>query len=446
MILFSAALKNELARCKKELTDALALRETLDRSQAIIEFLPNGTILHANANFLQTMGYRLEEIVGQHHRLFCEEALTNSSEYQQFWARLAKGEFIRERFLRLDSQRRDVWLEATYNPIHDANGQVAKVIKLATNITTSLVKQHEQDAMIAALSRSMAVIEFNPAGEVLAANENFLSVMGYSKQEIMGQHHRKFCAKGEADSHRYQQFWQQLNSGQYVSGRFERRNRHGQVVWLEASYNPVFDTRGKLYKIVKFAADITANVLAQKAESESAYLAYETAQKTDAEARAGAGIVNSTVDVVQGIAIELNQAAERIAAVSQQSDAIKTIVQSIRGIADQTNLLALNAAIEAARAGEQGRGFAVVADEVRNLAVRTTLATEEIVKVVTHNHELAQDAVASMRDSCAKVDQGVLLAHEAGQAIEGIRAGAQRVVTAIQNLAHKDRSDLTHSS
>ncbi|MDH1161044.1 methyl-accepting chemotaxis protein [Pseudomonas otitidis] len=175
-------------------------------------------------------------------------------------------------------------------------------------------------------------------------------------------------------------------------------------------------------------------MLEQQAESEAAHVAYDTARQTDAEAQGGAEVVNRTVALVQGIAGELNHAAERIGAVSQQSDVINSIVQSIRGIADQTNLLALNAAIEAARAGEQGRGFAVVADEVRNLAARTARATEEIVEVVKRNHELAQEAVSSMRESCDKVDQGVQLANEAGRAIQSIQDGAQRVVDTIQRF------------
>lgn len=195
MILFSAALKNELARCQDELATARALRDALDRSQAIIEFLPDGTIVAANDNFLRTMGYRLDEISGRHHRLFCEPTLADSAEYRRFWQRLAQGEFIRERFLRLDKQGHDVWLEATYNPVRDASGRVTKVIKLATDISANLLHEHEEDAIINALNRSMAVIEFNPAGEVVTANENFLAVTGYRTQDVVGKHHRIFCSR-----------------------------------------------------------------------------------------------------------------------------------------------------------------------------------------------------------------------------------------------------------
>ncbi|MFZ2319024.1 MAG: methyl-accepting chemotaxis protein, partial [Pseudomonas sp.] len=210
--------------------------------------------------------------------------------------------------------------------------------------------------------------------------------------------------------------------------------RNGQPIWLRATYNPVFDARGKLYKVVKFASDVTEQVQHQEAESRAARIAYDTALQTDATAQQGAQVVQHTVEVMQGIAGELNRAAEGISAVSEQSEMISSIVQTIRGIAEQTNLLALNAAIEAARAGEQGRGFAVVADEVRSLAGRTSQATVEIVEVVRRNHELAQGAVNSMDASKDKAEQGVHLANEAGAVILEIQEGARRVVDAISQF------------
>ncbi|PZQ28860.1 MAG: pili assembly chaperone, partial [Ectopseudomonas oleovorans] len=219
------------------------------------------------------------------------------------------------------------------------------------------------------------------------------------------------------------------------SGRFQRVNRNGDIVWLSATYNPVFDASGRLYKVVKFARDITPQVQQQQAESDAAKLAYEISQRTDDSARHGAEVISETVTMVRGIADELSRAAEGISAVSQQSEMISSIVQTIRGIAEQTNLLALNAAIEAARAGEQGRGFAVVADEVRSLAARTAQATVEIVEVVKRNHELAQDAVDNMQSSQHKVEQGVALVNQAGQVIEEIQSGARQVVDAVRQFA-----------
>ncbi len=433
--MFNTQLKQQLAACQQQLAESQARREAVDRSMAVIEFQPDGTIVTANDNFLATMGYRLEEIHGQHHRLFCQPGYAASAEYQRFWQRLASGEFIRERFLRLNKAGQQVWLEASYNPVRDTGGRVTRVLKMATNITAQMIGEQEQNSLINAINRSMATIEFNPQGEVLAANDNFLSVMGYRLEDIRGKHHRLFCERSESESAEYRQFWERLNRGEFFSGRFKRVNRQGATVWLRATYNPVFDHQGRLYKVVKFANDVTAQVQQQEAESRAARLAYDTSLHTDQTAQQGAQVVQRTVEVMQGIAGELNRAADGISAVSQQSEMISSIVQTIRGIAEQTNLLALNAAIEAARAGEQGRGFAVVADEVRSLAARTAQATVEIVEVVKRNHELAQDAVDNMQSSQHKVEQGVALVNQAGQVIEEIQSGARQVVDAVRQFA-----------
>ena len=432
--MFNSHLKQTLAHCQLQLADASATLAALDRSMALIEFQPDGTILNANSNFLSLMGYTLAEVRGQHHRLFCEPGQSSSREYSEFWRRLASGEFVSERFLRRDKQGREIWLEASYNPVLGASGRVEKVVKIAADISAQVRMEQEQNSLINAINRSMAMIEFNLQGEVLTANDNFLNTMGYRLEDIRGKHHRLFCNREEADSAGYKNFWAQLNRGEYVSGRFQRVGRNGQPIWLRATYNPVFDSNGKLYKVVKFATDVTEQVQHQEAESRAARIAYDTALQTDATAQQGAQVVQHTVEVMQGIAGELNRAAEGISAVSEQSEMISSIVQTIRGIAEQTNLLALNAAIEAARAGEQGRGFAVVADEVRSLAGRTSQATVEIVEVVRRNHELAQGAVNSMDASKDKAEQGVRLANEAGAVILEIQEGARRVVDAISQF------------
>ena len=402
---------------------------------ALIEFQPDGTILSANRNFLKVMGYSVEEIQSRHHRLFCTPKYANSAAYQSFWSRLGNGEFINDRFLRLDKQGRELWLEASYNPVRDTTGRVIKVVKIATDVTAQVQKEQEQESQIKAINRSMATIEFNRQGEVVSANENFLAVMGYRLEEIVGKHHRLFCERSEIESPDYCQFWERLNQGEFFSGSFKRLNNQGRAVWLRATYNPVFDANGDLYKIVKYASDITDQVLQQETESRAARMAYETSLKTDDTAHEGARVVQDTVDVMQSLADELNHAAEGVNAVSQQSEIISSIVQTIRGIAEQTNLLALNAAIEAARAGDQGRGFAVVADEVRNLAARTSQATVKIVEVVQHNRELATGAVARMEASKDKAEQGVKLAGEAGQVILDIQDSARQVVQAISHFA-----------
>jgi methyl-accepting chemotaxis protein len=421
----------EIQRFSCALSEANAKLAAVSRSMAMIEFTPEGIVLDANDNFCRAMGYSAEEVHGKHHRIFCEEAFYRSEEYAKLWRDLARGEPVGGTFLRLNKQGKEVWLEASYMPVFGPDRQVKSVIKVATDISDRVYKEHEEESMLAAIGRSMAVIEFTPEGKVITANDNFLKTMHYSLNEVIGQHHSLFCHRAESESQAYKAFWASLNRGEYHSHRFERKDKHGHTVFLEASYNPLFDAKGRLYKVVKFASDITEQVTTLQTAAESAH---STSVQNDACAQKGSQVVQQTVQIIQDISRDLNEAAQSIDAVSKQSDIIGTIVQTIRGIADQTNLLALNAAIEAARAGDHGRGFAVVADEVRSLAARTSQATVEIVDVVRKNHDLSMSAVTSMQSSLSRTGLGVELANEAGEVILEIQQGSRHVVDAISQF------------
>ena len=237
--------------------EAKAVLNALDRSMAIIEFKPNGDILNANRNFCDAMGYDLSEIKGRHHSIFVDPAYAASSDYTAFWVKLGQGEHDAREYKRFAKGGREVWIQASYNPVIDSKGRVLKVVKAATDITVEKLKAAEVQSKLSAISRVQAVIEFTLDGHIIDANDNFLSVMGYALEEIRGRHHRMFVEKAEAQSQAYQDFWAKLNKGEYVSASFRRLGKGGKDVWIQASYNPVFDMNDRPTKVVKYANDIS---------------------------------------------------------------------------------------------------------------------------------------------------------------------------------------------
>ena len=238
--------------------------DAINRVQAVIEFTVEGTILTANNNFLQAMGYTLDEIQGRHHRLFVEESYAASEEYKQFWATLNRGEFQTGEFKRLGKGGREIWIQASYNPIFDDEGNVVKVVKFATDVTEQKLQAADSKGQIEAIDKSQAVIEFNLDGTIKTANENFCKTLGYSFEEIQGKHHRIFVEQSYGASEEYAEFWKALNRGEFQAGEYKRIGKGGQEVWIQATYNPISDLNGKPFKVVKFATDITEAKALQK--------------------------------------------------------------------------------------------------------------------------------------------------------------------------------------
>ncbi|KTB85138.1 chemotaxis protein [Pseudomonas syringae pv. syringae PD2766] len=435
--MFGNKSKAELTAMKAEVDTLKGLTNALERSMAVVEMDLDGKILRANDNFLATMGYRPEDIAGKTHRDFCEPDMLRSREYADLWASLRAGKFISGKFKRLNKSGHNVWLEASYNPVSDAQGNVFKVVKYALDVTSQVMLENETRSKLAAVDRAMAICEFDPAGNVIAANSNFLNVMGYALNEIKGKHHRSFCEPSLVNSPEYTDFWRKLNHGEFVGGQFKRIGKNGRVVWLEATYNPVFDVEGKLYKVVKFASDISARVEKQDADAHGASRAYHISAETEKVAEQGTLVIQDTAREMRQIAENIGASAKLVSQLGDRSEQITAIVNTIRGIADQTNLLALNAAIEAARAGDQGRGFAVVADEVRQLAGRTSGSTTEIAEMIGKILAETREAVASMSATQEGANRGVTLADQAGQVIVQIRDGASDAVEAVSMFANR---------
>ncbi len=411
-------------------SDLQAKIDALDKSQAVIEFNIDGTILAANANFLSAVGYTLEEVQGKHHSMFVSPQDRESPAYRTFWNELSRGVFQSAQYRRVGKGGREIWIQATYNPILDAAGTAHKVVKFCTDITQQKVQMADLEGQISAINKSNAVIHFNLDGTIIDANANFLGAVGYSLGEIKGQHHRMFVTDNDRTSTQYRQFWEALNRGEFQGGEYHRVGKGGREIWLQATYNPIVGPSGKPYKVVKFCTDISAQVKLKAAikqtididlglvsqsisdMADQASTAALSSSQTSANVQAVASAAEELVYSVQEIARRVDEASQItnkavdlgrktndiVGGLATSADRIGQVVGLINTIASQTNLLALNATIEAARAGEAGKGFAVVATEVKALAGQTAKATAEIAAQIDTVQAGTTDAVAAIHD------------------------------------------------
>ncbi|WP_152385171.1 methyl-accepting chemotaxis protein [Achromobacter sp. GbtcB20] len=389
--------------------DLLGQIDAIHKSQAVIEFDLNGHILTANQNFLDTMGYVLDEIQGQHHRMFIAPQERGSAQYAAFWERLGQGAHDSGRYRRIRKDGSDVWLQASYNPIFDKRGQPLKVIKYATDITEQQHRQADSEGQLAAISKVQAIIEFELDGTIMRANDLFLNAVGYRADEVLGRHHSMFVPADEARSTAYKDFWRRLRNGEHDTGQYMRLGKGGRQVWIEASYNPIFDAQGWPFKVVKFATDITKRFTA----AQTLQVAVQGLTENAERARQANSLAQDASRVAETGGDTMREVVATMEAITGSSRRISGVIGVMDGIAFQTNILALNAAVEAARAGEHGKGFAVVASEVRNLAQSSAAAAKEIKALIT--------------TSVAQVEGGAVHVQSAGGTMEGIVASSRRV-------------------
>ncbi|WP_044563049.1 PAS domain-containing methyl-accepting chemotaxis protein [Azospirillum sp. B4] len=451
-------------------SDAKAILEAVNRSQAIIEFKMDGTIITANGNFQKFMGYTLAEIQGRHHSMFVDADYRSSEEYRNFWASLNRGEFQTAEFKRLAKGGREVWLQATYTPVIGAGGKPVKVIKMASDITARRQRNDDLRSQLKAIHKSQAVIEFDMDGIVLTANENFLNAMGYGLAEIQGRHHSMFVDDAVKASAEYKRFWAALGRGEFQAAEYKRLGKGGKPVWIQATYNPIFDISGKPYKVVKFATDITNQVQArdrraatQKVISQDLSGLAGAMNVTDEQvshASNAAMICSGNVQAIAGGATELVASIEEISrqmaeASKISEDAVRQtdltnasvtgllnaaqrigeVVKLISDIASQTNLLALNATIEAARAGEAGKGFAVVATEVKALANQTAKATGEIAEQISTVQLATTDSARAIQGIGGIINRINAISGAMAAAVEEQNAVARDISRNMQTAA-----------
>jgi methyl-accepting chemotaxis protein len=379
-------------------SDAKAILDAMQRSQAIIEFDMQGKILTANENFCRALGYALSEIVGQHHRLFVDPQDAASSDYREFWARLGRGEYDSRQYKRIGKGGREIWIEASYNPVFKGS-KPFKVIKFATDITAAKLKSAEDAGKIDAISRAQAVIEFTPNGDIMNANENFLSTVGYQLSEIQGKHHSMFCEQAHARSDDYRAFWAKLRSGQFVADEFKRIGKGGKEVWIQASYNPIFGLNGSVIKVVKFATDVTSRVNNSQELAEALHdLANGNLDHT---------IGKPFIPALENLRLSFN-------------DSVDKLKQAMRAV------------------GTNAQAIAAGSSEIRSAAEDLSRRTEQQAASIEETAAALEEITTTVTDSSRR-------AEEAGKLVAQTKLGAERSSDVVRN-AVKAMGEIENSS
>nr|WP_166636775.1 methyl-accepting chemotaxis protein [Lysobacter terrigena] len=387
----------------RALLEARSLLAAVDRAQAIIEFDLDGTIRQANANFLAAVGYELDDITGRHHRLFVDDAYAASKEYSEFWSALRRGELRAGRFRRIAKSGAPIWIEASYNPVFDENGTPYKVVKFATDITAKMREAADFAGQMAAISKAQAVIEFDLDGNVLTANENFCATTGYSLDEVRGKHHAMFLEAAETKSDAYAAFWANLRAGRFDSGRYRRVGKAGNEIWIQASYNPIFDGDGKPWKVVKYATDVTDQVKQARA------LADAVASVGDVVSAASQGDLRSRVRL-----------DGQAGAIAELCNGVNALLDSMATVVSQV----------AAASGEVHAAAREIAAGNEDLSVRTERQAASLEETASSMEELA----STVRGTAENARRGNQLALDAVQVAEDGRAAVAQMVQAMSRI------------
>lgn len=441
----------------------------LDASQALIAFDLDGKVVTANKTFLDALGYRLDEIRGRHHSMFVDSAERESDNYRRFWEALRRGEFQAAEYKRIGKGGREVWIQASYNPLIGRNGKLTGVFKCAVDITAQKLRNADFEGKLRALDRSQGIIEFNLDGTIITANLNFLAVVDYALDEVAGRPHAMFVDATERDSAAYRAFWDALRRGEYQQAEYKRIARGGREVWIQATYNPVRDASERLVKVVKFATDVTEAVQDRLRRAElqrgidrdldgvadsvsrasqqamgAASAAEQASGNTQSVAAGAEELAASVCEISQqvnralavtGRAVEqANATSVVVAGLAAAAQCIGEVVELIDSIASQTNLLALNATIEAVRSGEAGRGFAVMPAAVKSLAAQTAKATESIARQIAETQSAAHEAATVIASIGGTIGEANALSAAISTAIEQPAAVAGEMSANMQAI------------